>query len=69
MCIDFLMFYDCKTFSASSGSPVLKEVDGKLQVVAIHRGFLNGTYYNLSTRFSDVLNYVGSNDKKGLITI
>ena len=69
MCIEFLMLYDCKTFHASSGSPVLKVVDGKLQVVAIHRGFLHGTYYNLSSRFSDVLNYISSTDNKGLITI
>ena len=59
------MLYDCKTFEASSGSPVLKEVNGKLQVVGIHRGPLRETYYNSSTHFSDILNYIDSNDKKG----
>ena len=67
--VGFLMLYDCKTFNGSSGSPVLKEVNGELQVVGIHRGILNETYYNISTLFSEVYKYVNSDDKKGLITI
>jgi len=33
----FLAFYDASTFKGSSGSPVVNVVEGKLQVVAIHR--------------------------------
>ena len=62
------MFYDCRTFNGSSGSPVVKVVDGKLRVMAIHRGILQGTYYNLATVFSDVFSHVHSDDKKGVIT-
>jgi len=35
--IGFLAFYDSSTFNGSSGSPVVKVVEGKLQVVALHR--------------------------------
>ena len=61
------MFYDCCTFNGSSGSPVLKVVEGKLQVVAVHRGALHGTFYNLATFFSDVFSYLRFDDKKGVI--
>ena len=61
------MFYDCCTFNGSSGSPVLKVVEGKLQVVAIHRGFLHGTFYNLATLFSDLFSHLHFDDKKGVI--
>ena len=61
------MFYDCYTFNGSSGSPVVKVVDGKLQVVAIHRGVLHKAYYNMASCFSDVFSYLRFDDKKGLI--
>ena len=61
------MFYDCCTFNGSSGSPVVKVVGGKLQVVAIHRGGLHGTYYNLSTLLSDVFSHVCFDAKKGVM--
>ena len=33
----FFVFYGCATYNGSSGSPVLKVVDGALRVVALHR--------------------------------
>ena len=33
-----LLLYECTTEIGSSGSPVLKEVDGDLKIVALHRG-------------------------------
>ena len=36
--IGFFVYYGCKTLKGSSGSPILKVVDGKLRVVAIHNG-------------------------------
>ena len=32
------LYYQCTTEKGSSGSPVLKEVDGELKIVALHRG-------------------------------
>ena len=59
----FPLFYDCRTLNGSSGCPVVKVADGKLQVVAIHRGLLQGTFYNCSTSFTDVFSHI--NDKEG----
>ena len=67
LCVGFMMFYDCRTFNGSSGSPVVKVVDGKLQVVAIHRGILDSTYYNCSTLFSAVFSHLHFDDKEGLV--
>ena len=38
------MLYDCQTYGGSSGSPVVKVVNGKLQVVGVHRGVIENTY-------------------------
>ena len=65
----FLVLYDCCTFNGSSGSPVVKVVDGKLQVMAIHRGLIHTTYYNCSTLFASVYSHVGFDDKEGLVTL
>ena len=47
-----MLFYKCETLGGSSGSPVVKEVDNVLKVVAVHRGQYkkeekgyNGVYY------------------------
>ena len=63
------MFYDCCTFNGSSGSPVAKVVGGKLQVVAVHRGLIQTTYYNCSTLFASIFSHVGFDDKEGLVTL
>ena len=60
------MFYDCCTCGGSSGSPVLKVVDGKLRVVAIHRAYLRGTCYNSATLFSAIFSHAEFDDKKGM---
>ena len=36
------LYYKCTTEKGSSGSPVLKEVDGELKIVALHRGTTDG---------------------------
>ena len=65
----FLMLYDCCTFNGSSGSPVVKVVDGKLQVVAVHRGVIRTMYYNFSTLFTSIFSHVGFDNKEGLVTL
>lgn len=60
------MFYDCRTFNGSSGSPVVKEVNGKLHVVGIHRFSLKGVYYNCATLFSAVFSHAHFDDKEGI---
>ena len=38
ICLGPYLYYQCTTEKGSSGSPVLKEVDGELKIVALHRG-------------------------------
>ena len=60
----FFVFYGCATCEGSSGSPVLKVVDGKLKVVALHRacGEKNLNYGSL---FSAVLSHAHLIDGDG----
>ena len=58
------MFYGCATCQGSSGSPVLKIVDGGFRVVAVHRGHLKG-FLNFGTRFSTILSRSSLIDEEG----
>lgn len=52
------LYYQCTTEKGSSGSPVLKEVDGDLKIVAIHRGTRDGSQdqpgYNCGTLIREI---------------
>ena len=60
--VDPLLLYQCTTDLGSSGSPVLKEVDGELKVVALHRGGreanVNWLGYNCGTLMREILNHL-----------
>lgn len=58
------MFYGCATCGGSSGSPVLKVVDGELRVVAVHRGYLQG-FLNFGTCFSAILSHASLINEEG----
>ena len=64
MYIGFLVFYGCATYKGSSGSPVLKVVDGTLKVVALHRG-CQAKYLNYGSLFSEVLFHAAGRDSAG----
>ena len=57
-----LLLYQCTTDNGSSGSPVLKEVDGEWKVVALHRGGndAHGKWlgYNCGTLIQHILNHL-----------
>ena len=57
-----LLLYQCTTDYGSSGSPVLKEVDGDLMVVALHRGGRDSGNswlgYNCGTLVQEILNHL-----------
>ena len=58
-----LLLYQCTTEEGSSGSPVLKEVQGDLKVVALHRGGRNGSYsgaidFNCGTLIEEINNRI-----------
>ena len=57
-----LLLYQCTTDLGSSGSPVLKEVDGELKVVALHRGGRetgdSWVGYNCGTLIQEILNHL-----------
>jgi len=61
-CIDPLLLYQCTTDNGSSGSPVLKEVNGELKIVALHRGGreTGGDWlgYNCGTLIKEMLNHL-----------
>ena len=65
MCIDPLLLYQCTTDYGSSGSPVFKEVDGELKVVALHRGGQETgdkwLGYNCGTLIKEILNHLHGN--------
>ena len=65
MCIDPLLLYQCTTDYGSSGSPVFKEVDGELKVVALHRGGQETgdkwLGYNCGTLIKEILNHLYGN--------
>ena len=52
------LYYRCTTEKGSSGSPVLKEVDGDLKIVALHRGTRDGDHdhpgYNCGTLIQEI---------------
>ena len=58
------MFYGCATYKGSSGSPVLKVVDGTLKVVALNRG-CQAKYLNYGSLFSEVLFHASERDSAG----
>ena len=51
-----LVYYQCETHNGSSGSPVMKVVNGTLQVVALHRG-CEKKYLNYGSLFAAVLKH------------
>lgn len=51
------MYYQCDTYNGSSGSPVMKVVNRKLQVVALHRG-CERKHLNYGSLFAAVLKHV-----------
>ena len=57
-----LLLYECTTEMGSSGSPVLKEVDGDLKIVALHRGGKdkqwNSDGYNCGTLIQQIVNHL-----------
>ena len=54
--LGFLLLYDCETYGGSSGSPVVKVVNGKLQVVGMHCGVLEYKY-NFGLLFTAILSH------------
>lgn len=52
------LYYQCTTEKGSSGSPVLKEVEGELKIVALHRGAKGGDHhhpgYNCGTLIQEI---------------
>ena len=68
MCYGFaigsLLFYQCDTDAGSSGSPVFKEVNGELKIVALHRGGRDprqgSSGYNIGSLMSAILSHVNS---------
>ena len=63
--VDPLLLYQCTTDLGSSGSPVVKEVDGELKVVALHRGGKEASDrwhgYNCGTLIREILNHLNGN--------
>jgi len=58
-----LLLYQCSTEHGSSGSPVLKEVQGDLKVVALHRGgrdasLSNMLGFNCGTLVQEISNHI-----------
>ena len=51
------MYYGCATYEGSSGSPVLKIVDGKLRVVALHRASVQEKNLHYGSLFSSILDH------------
>ncbi|XP_065900703.1 uncharacterized protein [Dysidea avara] len=70
--IEPLLLYECTTDMGSSGSPVLKEVDGDLKIVALHHGGeykqWNSTGYNRGTLIQEIVNHLNGQQCLGLPT-
>ncbi|XP_065890663.1 uncharacterized protein [Dysidea avara] len=66
--IGFLAFYDCSTFSGSSGSPVVKVVNGKLKVVALHRFRTINEKSRAGSIFTEILRHACFIDEEVTIT-
>ncbi|XP_065894711.1 uncharacterized protein [Dysidea avara] len=69
--LDALLLYESGTHPGSSGSPVLKEINGMLVIVALHRGGREvgpnkdiKIGYNYATLFSEIQNCVSGKDYK-----
>ena len=60
------MIYRSGTDEGSSGSPVLKEVGGKLVIVALHKGGHDNAPgklgYNYGILFSEILKWIRNDD-------
>ena len=60
--VDPLLLYQHTTGYVPSGSPVFKEVDGELKVVALHRGGqeteVNYFGYNCGTLMCEIVNHL-----------
>jgi len=54
MYTESLLIYSSETAGGSSGGPILKAVDGKLKIVGIHRGGLEGQF-NVGSKLDDIL--------------
>ena len=59
--IGHLLFYSCDTDGGSSGAPVFKVANKRLQVLALHRGSWEGVKFNFGTLITEVLRHA----KKG----
>ena len=65
----FLAFYDSSTFNGSSGSPVVKVVDGKLQVVGLHRFRAINEKCRAGTIFGEILRHACFIDGEGMFEL
>ena len=54
--IDLFLYYSNATERGSSGSPILKEVDGRLKLVGLHRE--GDEDYNWGSLFSEIINHI-----------
>ena len=58
--------YECGTERGSSGSPILKEDNGSLRIVGLHRGGFNKKKdqmgYNYGSQFSEILKSLNDQD-------
>ena len=61
---DCLLVYQSGSTGTTSGGPVVKAVDGKYEVIGLHRGGLT-IRYNCATKFSDILLQMSGKNCKG----
>ena len=59
---DIYLYYSSATECGSSGSPIVKEVNGKLRVVGLHRA--GDEEHNWSSLFSEIINHMQGKDLK-----
>ena len=59
---DLYLYYSSATECGSSGSPIVKEVNGKLRVVGIYRA--GDEEHNWGSLFSEIINHMQGKDLK-----